>query len=35
LDVARKIGLRGLVSRIERLTASLPAAIAADDLSRR
>jgi len=28
LDAARKIGLRGLVARIERLTASLPAATA-------
>ena len=34
LDAARRIGLRGLVARIERLTASLPATTAADDLSR-
>jgi DNA-binding SARP family transcriptional activator/DNA-binding CsgD family transcriptional regulator/tetratricopeptide (TPR) repeat protein len=35
LDAARRIGLRGLVARIERLTASLPAPTAADDLSAR
>jgi DNA-binding SARP family transcriptional activator/tetratricopeptide (TPR) repeat protein len=33
LDAARRIGLPGLVARIERLTASLPAPTAADDLS--
>ena len=35
MDAARRIGLRGLVSRIERLAASLPAPIAADALSPR
>ena len=35
LDAARRIGLRGLVARIERLTTSLPAPTAADDLSSR
>jgi DNA-binding CsgD family transcriptional regulator len=35
LDAARRIGLRGLVARIERLTTSLPAPTGADDLSPR
>jgi DNA-binding CsgD family transcriptional regulator/tetratricopeptide (TPR) repeat protein len=35
LDAAQRIGLRGLVAHIERLTASLPAPTAADDLSPR